>query len=718
VHAHIRGRFEPLNPARPAGRRGRLVAPLVALGLLTAACTGSSEASPSEPDPTFSRSQGQTIEFPEPVATVAQLLPPTDDQPWTVVGSVFDPESDISAATTWQSEDGRAWERQDLAPADSDRSESFAAATDSEHGRYAAGWTGDGALSDAAVWRQDDDGQWTQADAPEMGGEHEQWAFDVAANGSGIVVAGGESVWGEVRARLWFSEDGETWRVVDGGPGGPFDATGQESLRDIAPFGDGFVAVGSRNVDNEQDGIAWYSPDGREWTQVEAPTLGGDGTRQSVQSVTVSGDLVVAGGYTTDLSGQGKPVVWRSRDGQSWGQASQPLPLPEDSRSAAADMTIKSLSTADGGIVAAGGSDWRPALWHSPDNGQTWNLLPNPVANGLFQDGVALAGAATHGETTLALGLEPTVMRLDGDRWQDATGDQFPKGGEQPFASSVAIGEDATIVAGGRYRAPAGDERERYVGQVWNDGGDSWSPLDTDYLNAGQVMDVTTYSGGFIAVGFEDFSLAKRRTAGDNSSPDGLIWVSPDGREWSRVGANIATIDPELIPILAENSDDQNLPGVIAQTAADQPFETTAPAGGPGTQSLDAVAPLGDGFIAVGVAYNENEAEPIVVTSGDGEALQEERPGFTGPGTQRFRDVCVSPDGATVRARSRTGRSAAPAASRPTRARRARTGSSSWAPTTPAATPTPASGPPRTASPGPASSPACWAAPATSGPAR
>ncbi|HEY8523410.1 MAG TPA: hypothetical protein VIL48_00505 [Acidimicrobiales bacterium] len=653
MHAPTRGRITAVTAARPGHpgrrtRRFRLLAGLVALGLLGAACSGSSEASPSDPDPTFRRAEGQNLRFPEPVATVSQLVPPTEDEPWTVVGSVFDPEARVSHAATWQSDDGVAWERQDVEPEDGDVSESFSAVADSPHGRFAVGWVGDGAASDAAVWRRDGD-SWTRIEAPELGGEHEQWAFDVVASDTGILVAGGESVWGEVRPRLWFSEDGENWEVVDGGPGGPFDATGQESLRDITPFDDGFVAVGSRNLDSEQDGIAWFSPDGREWSQVDAPTLGGDGSRQSVQTVTVSNGVVVAGGYTSDLAGQGTPVVWRSRDGREWGRPSAPLPLHDDTRSAAADMSVRTLAVDEAGMVAAGGSDWRPTLWRSVDNGQTWTLLPNPVASGLFQDGVALAGAAMHGDTTLALGLEPTVMRLDGDRWQDATGEEFPKGGEQPFATGVALRDDDAVVAGGRYRAPSGDERERYVGQVWNEGDDGWRALDTDHLNAGQIMDITPFEGGYIAVGFEDFGIAKRRTAGENSSPDGLVWVSPDGREWSRVGASIASIDEDLIPILAENSEDQNLPGVIAQTAADQPFETDPPAGGPGTQSLDAVAPLGDGFIAVGVAYDENEAEPIVVTgSSDDQTLRGENPQFTGPGTQRFRDVCVSPDGVAI----------------------------------------------------------------------
>jgi hypothetical protein len=660
VHAHIRGRFELAQGSRPPGhgrsgpRRGdrggpsrgglaNLAGAIGALGLLAAACGGSSEASPSEPDPTFSREDNGSFVFPEPVATVSQLLPPRGDNPWTVVGSVFDPESTTSMAATWRSDDGRSWEREDLAPADGDVSESFAAAADNDDGRYAVGWSGDGALSDAAVWLQSG-GEWDRLETPEMGGEHEQWAFDVAASGSGVVVAGGESVWGEVRARLWFSADGETWEAVDGGPGGPFDATGQESIRKIAAFGDGFVAVGSRNLDSEQDGIVWYSPDGREWEQLSAPTLGGPG-RQAALTVAAAGDVLVAGGYTTDGNGQGQPVVWRSRDGRSWGPASLPLAVHDDNRSAAADLAVRTLTVDESGIVAGGGSDWRPAIWRSRDGGTSWELLPNPVERGLFQDGVALTGAATHGDATLALGLEPTVMRLEGDRWQDATGDEFPKGGNQPFATSIAIGEEETILGGGLYHAPEGDNRERYVGQVWR--GDGWEPIDGDRITAGQFMDVTAFSGGFVGVGLEDFAQAERRTAGMNDSPDGLIWSSADGVEWSRVSARIPEISEELLPVLAEN-EDEALPSVIAQTAADQPFETAPPAGGRGTQSLDAVAPLGDGFIAVGVSYNDSQVEPIVVTSGDGETIRGEDAGFTGNGTQRFRDVCVSPDGVAV----------------------------------------------------------------------
>jgi hypothetical protein len=621
---------------------------VVALAVTAGCSSGDAErgGGSSAPDASFERATSASLRFEEPVATVADMVPPAaEGGSWQIAGSVFDPRSSTSTAATWASDDGRSWEREDVEPDDSDVSESFAALATLGERRLAVGWAGDGAESDAAVWQHGEDG-WARVEAPEMGGEHEQWAFDAAAGEGGVVVAGGESVWGEIRARIWFSADGESWEVVDGGPGGPFDATGQESVREVAAIGTGFVAVGTRTLDNEQDGIAWYSADGQDWQQVEAPSLGGPG-RQALLSVSVVDGVAVAGGYSAAPDAQGAPVVWRSNNGQSWG-AGAPLGLHGDPRSAAADITVRSVTAGDTGLIASGGADWRPHIWQSTDQGSTWTLLPNPVARGLFEDGVALETAATAGGTTLALGLEPTVMRLDGDRWQDATGDQFPDGGVQPFATSVAVGDSGPLVAGGRYSSPdyddpEGENRERYVGQVWNRGGDGFTATDTNQLRDGQVMDVAAYAGGYVAVGFEDFGLAALRTAGD-PSPDGLIWRSDDGAAWNRVASQAPRIDEAMLEVIAGNDSD-DLPSAIAEVEAMMPPETLPPAGGQGTRSLEAVAPLGDGFIAVGVSYLSGDGEPVVVVSPDGQAISGENAGLGGPGTQRLRDVCVSPGG-------------------------------------------------------------------------
>jgi hypothetical protein len=475
-----------------------------------------------------------------------------------------------------------------------------------------------------------------------MGGEHEQWAFDVASNETGTLVAGGENVWGEVRPRMWFSADGKSWDSVDDGAGGPFDATGDESIRDVAAVGNGFVAVGSDTGDS-QDGAAWFSPDGTSWSRIEAPTLGGPG-RQAVESVVWTGDVVVAGGYATDANGQGQPVIWRSADGATWSGRSAFLPLDRDGRTAAADYRLTALSFDGGGITASGGAKWRPHTWWSTDGGKSWKMLPNPVHAGLFGDGVALVDSATAGNARVAIGSEPSVLYIDSaNRWQDASGDAFPNGGTQPFATSLAVGPKATVAAGYRHTAPKGATRETFGGQIWLDRGASgWEAIDSQKLAAGQLTDVVPFKGGFVAVGTEDFGVAAGREFLGDSQPDGLVWTSPDGRKWTRLGVTVSQVTEGDLRVI-ENPDASQAQ-VITGILASQPPETVEPAGGPGVRSLDAAAPIGNGFIAVGVAYVAGDADPIVVTSADGKTLKGENPGAGGAGTQRFRDVCVADD--------------------------------------------------------------------------
>jgi hypothetical protein len=151
-----------------------------------------------------------------------------------------------------------------------------------------------------------------------------------------------------------------------------------------------------------------------------------------------------------------------------------------------------------------------------------------------------------------------------------------------------------------------------------------------------------------VAVGFEDFGLANRRTAGDNS-PDGLLWTSADGREWARIAAEAPEIPLEMVEVFAgSDADSAATAAAIAQLEAEMPAQTQSPAGGDGTRSLEAVAPLGGGFIAVGVACCQDPGDPIVVVSPDGTAIAGENALLGGAGTQRFRDVCVGPDDTAV----------------------------------------------------------------------
>ena len=119
-------------------------------------------------------------------------------------------------------------------------------------------------------------------------------------------------------------------------------------------------------------------------------------------------------------------------------------------------MTVRSLTVDGSGVLAAGGSKWRPHVWRSADGGQSWSLQPPPVHGEVFQDGVQIVDVASSASVpAVAIGSGPAVLRLTA-RWEDVTSDAFPRGGAQPFASAVADSPDVTIAAGGRYTAPAG----------------------------------------------------------------------------------------------------------------------------------------------------------------------------------------------------------------------------------------------------------------------
>src|SRR5690606_37401885 len=81
--------------AAPARRRRRAAAPRPALARAgsAAACGDRPEAARDEPPPPSGRVEGATLRFDEPVSTVTDLLAPTGEgEPWTIVGSVFDPD--------------------------------------------------------------------------------------------------------------------------------------------------------------------------------------------------------------------------------------------------------------------------------------------------------------------------------------------------------------------------------------------------------------------------------------------------------------------------------------------------------------------------------------------------------------------------------------------------------------------------------------------------
>jgi hypothetical protein len=274
-----------------------------------------------------------------------------------------------------------------------------------------------------------------------------------------------------------------------------------------------------------------------------------------------------------------------------------------------------------------------------------------------------------------------------GDRWIDATGDAFPTGGSKPAATSAVIDGNTLLVGGFQHvsrlentlRRRRGEQpegsgatdatqaeaqaaeaaaaelpRDRYTGSLWVQNG-AGTDLDAvaasgraQHLDVGKINDIAAWEGGYVAVGFEDFSVAARRTASDGK-PDGLLWTSEDGRAWGRRAARPQSPNPELLALL--DGDPNQLAAAAYQQIAEEPLISREPAGGSGTRSLEAVAGIGNGFIAVGSVYRDGDGntdtasdydtDPLVVVSPDGNQIRGEETGLQGPGTQRYRDVCV-----------------------------------------------------------------------------
>ena len=112
VYAKIRG-IQRRMPSRgptagptAGSTAGPTVFALAALSLVAAACAGSSEATSNTAEPTFRRAAGSSITYEEPVANVADLLAPAaEGQPWLILGSVLDPGSGTTVASTWSADD-------------------------------------------------------------------------------------------------------------------------------------------------------------------------------------------------------------------------------------------------------------------------------------------------------------------------------------------------------------------------------------------------------------------------------------------------------------------------------------------------------------------------------------------------------------------------------------------------------------------------------------
>ncbi len=313
---------------------------------------------------------------------------------------------------------------------------------------------------------------WQLLDIPDGGA-----LVDVAAGPSGLVAIGPSlAAHGEWQA--WHSSDGVTWTTasVVGGSAWP------QSVRAVAGWSGGFVAVGGTVALSSHDGIEWT------WLPPSAVQIAplayaaGDG----ITDATAFADTLVAvGGLRDPASDSGEPAIWTSTDGQAW-------------------HLVTPLDGAQPGFFGA--------LWAVTRGG------PGLVAVGEVDDGW------------------PVWVSSDGSTWRRAPSSDWPSAVRLRF---VAAGRDGTLVACGSsaaYGSPfSGVSDWRALtsrdGLVWATVKPAWASAVADVVDG--CMGVAAMVDGFVAA-TTTMNVNAAAAAGGYHGAVGVLWTSPDGGTWQQ----------------------------------------------------------------------------------------------------------------------------------------------------------------------------------------
>ena len=295
-----------------------------------------------------------------------------------------------------------------------------------------------------------------------------------------------------------------------------------------------------------------------------------------------------------------------------------------------------------------GGNDWRPQVWTSDDAGQSpGRRCPTRCSGGLFQDGVSLRrrghGA---GRDRRHRPPGPPCWCIDGHPLGGAPpATRSPTGGDQPFATSVAASAEADAR---RRRPPHGTLR--------------WRPRRTSTARSGAT---STARGGRQRQREPrrrpDHGHGRRsRAASSRSASRTSAWPpnggSSDDKRARRPGVGLAR-RRDLGPHRGdERRDQRRQPRVPREPrrqsshppsprieAARRPSRPPPPAATAPALARPASPPSATASSPSASAYDKADADPIVVVSADGQHAQGRGPGARRRGRPASTPTCASP---------------------------------------------------------------------------
>ncbi|WP_394303771.1 hypothetical protein [Sphaerimonospora cavernae] len=523
----------------------------------------------------------------------------------------------------------------------------------------------------SVVLRSDDGGRsWLRTAAALPGVRPEPGTLTATKKGFVLVPIRQRSASGDVRVRC--SRDGVRWsRCGTIGRLGP-DGTGVRGLTSSAA---GVAAV----TEYAWEKYAVYtSKDGRGWTR--RADLGEiPGTLRGL-AITDKGLLVASGDKRGPGDVENLPVLVEIKKGK-------PVSAVRLEEIAGLDRTVRDpadLVAAGGVFVAVGSANGDAAIWTSADNGETWTDAGSPDLLG-GPGRQALSGVAHGPYGWLAVGgtmTDPAVTRpllvtsADGRSWHPVPMPEVAAGHFLLAPRVVAAGPKGYVLAGEDHGSTG------VLPALW------FSPdlkrfarVPPERMPAGgagvRIADVAATPYGFVAVG----------GAGAADREAGVVWVSPDGLNWTSRGR---VIPPDarsagLRHVVTTAAGAVVMIGVSVTGEGARPFsalsdwksasaEAAAEAGGMrweyGAMPAEAGASVLDvtvtrsGLVAVGAYGSAGEVDSTAWISGDGRGwtrVAGDGPGgpdaqtLGGPGARWFGMVAASGDAVVAIGRSAAG---------------------------------------------------------------
>lgn len=246
--------------------------------------------------------------------------------------------------------------------------------------------------------------------------------------------------------------------------------------------------------------------------------------------------------------------VWASANGLRWDGLAGSVTDPELSQG-----DVVAVAAAGPGFVAVGGNN---KAWHST-NGSDWSLaeVPLPPAEldgpGFTGTYVQMRGVAVARSELVAWGVAEAYNRDETINvpvlWYSADGLSWASAPdlEMDFVMAVAAGANGFVAIG----VTGSDNGEAQYAAWFSADGQAWQKGDvfTSLNDEGAPVTVSVKAVAATAAGYV--------AVGANNQVEAVIWTSPDGLSWSRLGSD------DLF-IVREPGNSQEAPGSDATSVA------------------------------------------------------------------------------------------------------------------------------------------------------